>query len=45
MSLFLGLVFLAIIMGSGIRNKRNVFAISRLPLSHVDGKTVVLQLK
>lgn len=45
MSLFLGLVFLVIIMGSGIKTKREVCAVSELPLSQMDGKTVVLQLK
>ena len=45
MSVLLGLVFLAIIMGLGIRSERGAAEIQKAPLSTIDQKTVILKLR
>ena len=45
MSVILGLVFLAIIMGLGIRSKSRAAEIREAPLSTIDQKTVILKLR
>jgi hypothetical protein len=39
------LIFLGLIMGTGIWKNRKVVSISGIPLSRIDQKTVVLKLK
>jgi hypothetical protein len=45
MSVLLGLVFLVIIMGLGIRSKSRTAEIREASLSAIDQKTVVLKLR
>lgn len=45
MSVLLGLIFLAIIMGLRIRSESGVAEIQKAPLSTIDQKTVILKLR
>lgn len=45
MSVILGLVFLAIVTGLGIRRKNKTAKIQVVPLSTIDQKTVILKLR
>jgi hypothetical protein len=45
MSVILGIIFSAIVMGSGIWRGREAFSVFHIPLSRIDEKTLVLELK
>ena len=45
MSVVLGLVFVAIVMGLGVRGRSGSAEILEAPLSTIDQKTVILKLR
>ncbi|MGB2697614.1 MAG: hypothetical protein WBD28_07125 [Candidatus Zixiibacteriota bacterium] len=45
MSVILGFVFMAIVIGFGVRGKSKTAEILEVPLSTIDQKTVILKLR